>query len=461
MVSTKKIIIVGAGPAGLLLAHDLVRRENYDIILLEKRPDPWVVVHSNLQTLRSFPIALNLRGLSSLDKFVGLQAAIEEEGIYCKGVCLHNARSRRYKPPRVIMRSVPSLSVDRNRMTMTILNELRKVEPAKNTALSIRFDTELGEIVSLYDNEANGRISLRVTSNESRGKSAVITCDHLVAADGGNSVIRRYLVTQGGLINCSEKEIPDDYKTIFLSRNSPDGKICLDGDKIHGWMIQNPSLKLISAPVLKDCVSGALIFDKGQDPFADMKTGRQVHEWLMRICPTLSQLVTEDEATKLLHRPVSTTIAVRCDRLNVGSKVLLLGDAAHSMSASVGQGCNSSLQDVQIFGRILDQQGDNWSVSLDQFTQQRMPDIHAVSELSEYSAPRSRWMKVEWMLRILLGKVLPKWLSCYILRPLPMELLMETSLPYRDIYEQTLWWTNRVKRSYKDLTMTKGKLRNN
>jgi kynurenine 3-monooxygenase len=446
MLNPKQIVIVGCGPAGLLLAHELVRRPDYDVVMLEKRADPRVVALSNPQTLRSFPIALNQRGLSSLQKYDGLQQAVEETGIYLSGICLHNTRSKNYKPPRIIQRETPSLSVDRNRLALTLLRELEQVEPANDTKLSICFETTLEEIVTL-DHSANGmknQICLQI--RDGNGGKTAIYCDHLVAADGGKSAVRRHLVEQN-LLQSTEKEVPDDYKTIFLSRQSPDGNIRLDDDKLHGWMMRNQTVKIISAPVIEDCISGALIFDKGQDPFQGMTSSQQVLDWFQKECPVLSQFISEKEAAQLIQRPASTTIAVRCNRLNVGTKVVLLGDAAHAMSASVGQGCNAALQDVNFLAKILDQNRDDWNASLEQFTLDRMPDIIAVSDMSDYSVPRVWWMKVEWIVRTILRKVLPKKLATFLLRPLPMELLMETSLPYREVYERTRWWTDRVKNS--------------
>jgi kynurenine 3-monooxygenase len=276
----------------------------------------------------------------------------------------------------------------------------------------------------------------------------------LVATDGGKSVIRKQLTVQG-LLQSAEKEIPDDYKTIFLKRQSDDSTVKLDDDKLHGWMFQKQSIKIIAAPVVAGCVSGALIFDKGRDPFREMKSSEDVYEWFQQIdrSSALSKLISNKEAAQLLARPVSTTLSVRCNRLNAGNQVLLLGDSAHSMSASVGQGCNSALQDVDVFINILKQNKNDWNISLDQYTTERIEDVHAVSDLSDYSTPRTKWMKIEWILRTILKKILPAWMSTLLLKPLPMELLMETSMPYREVLAQTQWWVDRVKNTYPEATV--------
>ena len=102
----RTIVIVGAGPAGLCLAHDLIRRPGYDIVVLEKRVDPTTPTErtgtaqgaATIATTRSFPIALNRRGLTSLEAYPGLLEAVEDEGVYLSGICLHNEKGDRHKP---------------------------------------------------------------------------------------------------------------------------------------------------------------------------------------------------------------------------------------------------------------------------------------------------------------------------------------------------------------------------
>jgi len=54
----QNVVIIGAGPAGLLLAHYLLRR-GYHVEIYERRPDPRLVDASKDRT---FPISLQERG---------------------------------------------------------------------------------------------------------------------------------------------------------------------------------------------------------------------------------------------------------------------------------------------------------------------------------------------------------------------------------------------------------------
>ena len=476
----RTIVIVGAGPAGLCLAHDLIRRPGYDIVVLEKRVDPTTPTErtgtaqgaATIATTRSFPIALNRRGLTSLEAYPGLLEAVEDEGVYLSGICLHNEKGDRHKP-RTIRRDTPTLSVDRNKLTLTLLQQLQAVAATTTTrttpksTLSIQFDTgvEEVELAPKYPGGTVERSFVRVTHSGGSPTKATssIPFDYLVAADGGRSKIRQHLVDQGYL-QCTVRDVPNDYRTIFLQRHSEDGTIRLDDDKLHGWTLNSSAgddggIKIMTAPVVDGCLSGAIIFKKGADPFVEMQSPRDVQTYFAQLCPSsLGKLVSEEEAAQLLERPTSSNLSVRCNLLHYSSttaatasdkgQVLLLGDAGHAVSASAGQGCNSALQDVHVLSGLLDRYDDDWDVVLPAYTAERLDDAHAVSEISDYSTPLTAWMKVEWVVRTILGKVLPAWLSrLLMLRPMPMELLMDTALTYSEVLRQTQWWVDRVKAS--------------
>jgi kynurenine 3-monooxygenase len=156
--------------------------------------------------------------------------------------------------------------------------------------------------------------------------------------------------------------------------------------------------------------------------------------------------MTLEDAEALRQRPVSKVVTVKCDRMHVDDHTLLLGDAIHAVSPSIGQGCNASLQDVQKFIQLLDQYQDDWSQALPAFTAQRLPEAHALRELSDYCFPRSRLMVFEFIFRIVVLKKLRRWFP-KLASPLPMELVMETELPYTQVLDQTQGWVNRVRRS--------------
>lgn len=410
------------------MANHLIRHPGYQVHIVDRGPDPLGMPPNSL---RSYPISLQTRGLEALREVPGLEGSIESQGIWPTGVCFH-----RGKKVQKIKLDPPKLFVDHSKMTFTLLETLMKADKAKDATLSIDFDCSLDDIDLV-------KKKVSVLQNENVEKS--ITFDHLVAADGGRSKVRQKL-DQMGQLNSEEKDIPDKYRTIFLSQTSHDGSLKLDSDCLHGWVLDD-GVRVIAAPMYSDSLSGAFVFDKHHDPLEGMKTPQDVQDYFKKQSPaSLAKLITLDEAKQILERPTSSLVTVRCDRLHVQDRVLLLGDAAHAMSQAVGHGCISALQDVQVFWNMLEKYQHDWQQALPAYTRIRLDDAHALNEMSDYAAPSTKLMKVEWGIRQLFRKVLPLWLGRFM-RPLPVELLSDTTLSYREVLEQSGWWIDRVKRS--------------
>ncbi|WP_019504161.1 NAD(P)/FAD-dependent oxidoreductase [Pleurocapsa sp. PCC 7319] len=88
----------------------------------------------------------------------------------------------------------------------------------------------------------------------------------------------------------------------------------------------------------------------------------------------------------------------------VGGQILLIGDAVHAVSPSIGQGCNAALQDAMIFAQVLDEYQDDWEKALPAFTSKRLEDVHALRDLSDYTIPRTKWMTLELIFSSLWAK---------------------------------------------------------
>eukprot|EP00568_Trieres_chinensis_P003162 CAMPEP_0183294468 /NCGR_PEP_ID=MMETSP0160_2-20130417/2801_1 /TAXON_ID=2839 ORGANISM="Odontella Sinensis, Strain Grunow 1884" /NCGR_SAMPLE_ID=MMETSP0160_2 /ASSEMBLY_ACC=CAM_ASM_000250 /LENGTH=375 /DNA_ID=CAMNT_0025455803 /DNA_START=110 /DNA_END=1234 /DNA_ORIENTATION=+ len=373
-----KVVIVGAGPAGLLAAHYLLQRPNNQVEIYEKRGD---FESSAFQNDRTFPISLQTRGMDAVREIPGLESALtsfdaegERRSTVTAGVCMHRGKSE-----RKISRTA-NLTVERNHIASVFLRELRKANPAENSSLKICFDSAIEGV------DVEGK-TLKVTKNDS--EDVVVPYDVLIGCDGAHSKIRQMLSEQQ-LIQFSQTTTDESYKSFYISCSSEDGSVKLDGDKIHVWMFG--ANRVISAPTRKDESAGVFIFPGGQDPFSDLPDAEAVLDYIKSLSPdSLAPLVSLKEAESLRNRPVATLVEVTCDKLTIGSDIVLLGDAAHAMSPSLSQGCNSSLQDVQVLMGCLDQCKGDWVKALPAYNEKRIPDSQAISELSCYNNPRNKW----------------------------------------------------------------------
>ena len=80
---------------------------------------------------------------------------------------------------------------------------------------------------------------------------------------------------------------------------------------------------------------------------------------------------------------------------------------------------------------------------LEQFTQRRLADTHAIVELSNHTLPFNRSLFVQLIFRQRLAKLLHRLFPQRFLPPL-FEALHESSIPYADILREYQSWCNKV-----------------
>jgi kynurenine 3-monooxygenase len=420
----QKVVIIGAGPAGLLLAHYLLRRDEYFIDIYERRPDPRQV---DVSQDRTFPISLQERGRKALRVIPGLEEAIAAQGVFCQGTIVYRNKGKARRIPR--KNSI--LSIDRNRLVTVLLQQLMEQDSADQVKV------HFGYTCIQVDGKAK-----TVTLQPEQGDTVTVAYDVLVGADGARSQVRNYLVQQGSL-QCDQHYISDAYKSVFLQRRT--ATLEMEPDKIHTWNLNNQT-RMILVPQPNDRLNGVIIFDAKQNPIEGLSTPEEVLAFFQQNFPLFGQLMSLEEAEAFLNRPVARVVTVRCDRFHDDNSVVVLGDAAHAVSPSIGQGCNASLEDVLILERLLETNADDWGKALPEFSQQRLPDAHALQELSTYSFPRNSLLVFEFFLRLTLGRRLHQWFPQRV-NPFVFDLVLDTDLPYSQVLHLCQGWINKVKRS--------------
>jgi len=422
----QEVVIIGAGPAGLLLAHHLLRRGKYRVALYEQRPDPRLV---DVSQDRTFPISLQERGRRALRQIAGLDEEIAAAGVFCNGAKLYRQRGK----VRQIPRSVPILSIDRNRLVRIILEHLTQTYSSEQ--LTIQFSCQCVAV---------DRSEKTVTLKPEQSETFTLTYDRLVAADGSRSPIRDYLVQDAG-VQCEQTYVPDAYKSVFLNRLNPALGLELEPDKIHGWNLDNKT-RMLMVPQPDDRLNGVIIFDAEHNPLSSLTTKAEVLSFFQKNFPVFGQLMSPEEAEAFWQRPVGRVLTVQCDRFDLGDSILLIGDAAHAVSPSLGQGCNAALEDVLIVEQLLDHYEDDWARVLPAFSEQRVPDAHALRELSNYSFPRTKALGVEYFLRLKISRVLHQWFPQWV-KPFVFDLVLDHNLSYSQVLTLSQGWINKVKRS--------------
>ena len=422
-----KITIVGAGPCGILLAHYLLRRGNYQVDIYDRRSDPRLVPFS---TYRTYPLALYERGLSPLRSVPGLEEAVKAETIAVTETVAHlnNGKSRH------MSRSKPMYTIDRTTLTIALLNKL--TEQYDPSQVKIHFDCQCTRL--------DLQTKTAYFKNTSQASSSEFAVDYnlLIGADGVRSVVRNSLLNTR-LFEIEQKYLTNGYKTLYLQANSDKGYNFQAG-RADAWSLSDGT-QLLAVPQLDRTVTCVFQFAKPEHFHTTFSSVEEVLTFFQENLPDIRQNLSEEEAKAFLEKPVSRIMTIRCKPYHYDDSVLILGDAAHAVAPSLGQGCNSAMEDVAILERLLDKYEDNWTEVLPQFSLCRVPDAHALNELSNYAFPLSKPLVIEWLLRRKVSKVMhelfPKHFPLYF-----SERAANTMDSYSEILDSARGWISKVKK---------------
>jgi kynurenine 3-monooxygenase len=428
----KKVAIVGAGASGVLLAHYLLRRgSRYQVDLYDRLSDPRIIEFSNART---FPISLTERGMTALGRIAGLETAVRAIGLEMSGTIFHQPNGK----TRVKSRQKPLVTLDRTNLVITLLDEL--TQQYDNSRLNLHFD----RVCTAVDFAAK-TITFENTAPTSKPTATDLTVDYdlLIGADGARSVVRSYLLNTE-LFEFEQKYVPTDYKSIILPRPDRSLDFNLELGKIHSWRSDDGTfVVLLHQP--DGSLSGVILFPRQHNEVANLATPAQVQQFFHKHFPEVGQMMPASEAEAFLTRSPSRILTIRCNRYHHGDSVLIIGDAAHSVSPSIGQGCNAALEDVAILDELLDEYADDWAEAIAQFTLRRQADAHALVELGDYSFPSSSGLFIEFVLREQLATTLHQLFPDRF-SPSLSELVFESSVPYSKILHSYQSWISKVKK---------------
>jgi kynurenine 3-monooxygenase len=365
--------------------------------------------------------------MAALREIPGLESSVEKFGKWIDIVSIHQGNNNIREMTRP-----PNFMIERGDLARGMLQHLRQeLKPCQSSSLLFHFGCAVTDV--FLQNQ---------TIATEKGYEVF---DRLVAADGAHSQIRQSLAADPRAnFSYRVSPVPGGYRGLYLQVQSDDELVKLDPRRIHGWMA--PTHQMIAVPIKDEYCSGVCAFTDEQDPFADMDTPSKLFEFLRPKTPELTKLVSSEEATAFLERPTLTTETVKCNRLTIGDRVVLIGDAGHAFSSAFNQGCTAALQDGQLLNRLLVANNDDWTKALEAYDSERLEDVHAGDEIANYSLPRTKLMRIEFFARLILRNLLPGFLS-ERMRPLPMDITKDENMSYTEMLEQCRWWTDRVKQS--------------
>jgi len=163
-----KVLIIGAGPTGLMLACELARRQ-IDFRIIDKKPE---------RTQTANAAGIQTRTLEIFDQ-LGILPSFLREGNFCESLQIHfQGKNLARVSMDQLDSNYPFIMALPQSETERLLNEY-----LEKLAHEVERPCELSELKQ--DKE-----SVIATLTHSDGKQETVPCDYLVACDGANSKVR-------------------------------------------------------------------------------------------------------------------------------------------------------------------------------------------------------------------------------------------------------------------------------
>ncbi len=359
---SSKVVIIGAGLAGSLLALFLAQK-GFQVKVYEKRPD---IRKSQPESGRSINLALSHRGLKAL-KAVGIEQEVLKEVIPMLGRQLHPLKGN-----QTFIQYGKDDSQYINSISRADLNRKLISEADKHSNISFYFQ-HTTQAVNLEE----GSILVKNLVSQ---KEEIIEADVFLAADGAGSVVRRTMEQQTGYQSNTEF-LDYSYKEI----NFPpvgEGNFGMEKNALHIW--PRGSFMLIALPNLDGSFTGTLFLaNKGENSFEYLSTPERLTHFFESTFPDALPLLPNLEKD-FFENPTGLLGTVRCKPWNFDGKFLLIGDAAHAIVPFYGQGMNASFEDCLVFNQCLEATKGkiNWQDLFKEYEQKRKINTDAIAQLA-------------------------------------------------------------------------------
>lgn len=405
----ERICVVGAGLVGSLISTVLAR-DGYEVQLFDRQPDPR---RGRRATGRSINLTLCERGFAALD-WIGAGDRVRQIAVPCYGRYIHSLNGtveyQSYGNDREAIHSVA-----RNELNDVLLDHV-----LAQRGIRVQFEHKCLDV----------DLELPQATFQDLRTDRVTSCraDRILGADGANSRVRSALRGVPGFRQRQEL-FEQGYKEISVPPGAA-GDWALPADAIHIWPRRH--YMLIGFPNRDRTFTFALHMPfVGEPSFASIRTPEALLDLFHRSFPDAPQHapgLVED----YFGRPESKMITVRCFPWTFDDKVALLGDAAHAIVPSYGQGANCGFEDCSVLDRCLREAAGDWGRTFREYEVSRKPNADAIADLAleHFHELRDFVGSSQFLLR----KELERWVNAlYPDRYAPLySLISFTNVPYAE-----------------------------
>ena len=371
------VIIAGGGPAGLMLANELGRR-NIPTLLLCDRPSTTSFPAANATQARSMEHYRRL-GFADAVRAVGMPPDYPTDVAYFTRITRHELARFSLPAAREARALIKTLSGSwsaaelPHRGSQLYVERVLRAEAQKLRSVTLRFGWRIERFV-----DEGGCVTVEATCLADN-KTQRFSGDYLVGGDGARSAIRKQL----GYVFRGEAGVARDY---------------MGGRMLSIWFRAPDLYKSIPFPrawqywAVNRTQRGLLVAIDGREEFVfmfqlppEMDEASITDEWA---CRALDQsLGMHCPLTMIGRLPWTAGLALVAEKFQRG-RVFLAGDAVHLFTPTGGLGYNTAIEDAVNLGWKLAAVVSGWGGGklLDSYERERKPVAERNTGYSRYYA---------------------------------------------------------------------------
>uniref|UniRef100_A0A6U8H9I9 FAD-binding domain-containing protein n=1 Tax=Eutreptiella gymnastica TaxID=73025 RepID=A0A6U8H9I9_9EUGL len=320
----------------------------------------------------SYPIGVNPRGLNAIKQISPeLQKQIKDHGTVVKAWEI-------YGGTRKVAELCSGTTYGTTRATV---NHLLYTD-AVDRGVVVNFSHQLKSI----DFEARQLVFKDTSSRMDHVVDA--THSKVIACDGAYSAVRQQLVAHDADFKASVQITPwgSVYRALFAHGDTA----ALD-PLVH--YIFNGLYVAKATATTWAFVPGALLADESHrfllTDTATPDNVQRLKAFVAEKAPKALELIPEEEYERFWQRRAFPGQIVQCSQLQYKGWLVFLGDAAHSVHPSTGEGINSGLEDAAVLSRLVAEEG-NSDALFGRYEQVRVQDLAALGRIARY-LEQSSW----------------------------------------------------------------------
>ncbi|AMD20473.1 HDL271Wp [Eremothecium sinecaudum] len=403
MSEGNSVAVIGSGLVGCFAALAL-QRKGYNVSLFDYREDPREKPN-NEGNLRSINLVVSARGIEALTELTpDILEPVLQDSCELEGRMIHKMNGSQERQIYGLFGETLQ-AVDRFKLNNRLLDEITKVDDIK-----VYFQHKLRKL-DLYGEKVIGVFETEDDNIVEYEFDFALGCDG--AYSTSRSQLQRY----------TRMDYAQDYMDCFyvhLSIPPADekGTPKITPNYLHIWPRTDHMLIAIVNP---DGSFTSTFFGPWRLA-SELNSREKIKSFLMDNFPDAMELMGIENALDAFENNIKGALmCVQCHPYHSpDGKMIILGDAAHSMVPFYGQGMNCGFEDVRILLQLLEKHEFNRVAAFEEYSATRHKDLVAITqlakdnyyEMSHNVATKLHMfkMKLNWVL----GKVLRDgWLPLY------------------------------------------------